>query len=178
VEGVVMKMMFPEQRLSRSLGGWANDVNSLVDSLLGAAKESGLQGSTSFSPRMDIHEADDKYVLSLDLPGMKLEDVHIELENDQLVVHGTRQSISDKQGERYHRIERVFGEFRRSVKLPRGINRDRVEAEYADGVLSVSLPKSKENAARKIEVRRQTTVNPQASQADAPSEPASQEQDA
>jgi HSP20 family protein len=154
-----MKMIFPETRINRTLGGLANDMNTLVDSLLGAAAESGLQAGSKFSPRMDIYEAEDKYVLALDLPGMKSEDVQIELENDQLVIHGTRQAASENQGDRFHRIERVFGEFRRSLKLPRGVARDEIAADYNDGVLSVFLPKSKESTARKIEIRSQGTVN-------------------
>ena len=145
-----MKMM-PETRLNRTLGGWASDVNTLVDSLLGAATEA-RHNATGFSPRMDIYEADDRYVLALDLPGLKPEDVHIELEDDQLVIHGTRRAITEGQKDRFYRIERVFGDFRRSIRLPRGVDREQIAADYVDGVLNVSVPKSRETAGRKIEI--------------------------
>ncbi len=59
------------------------------------------------------------------------------------------------EGERYHRVERTFGEFRRSVRLPRDVQRDNIAAEYTDGVLHVELPKAQPKSARKIEIRGQ-----------------------
>ncbi len=160
-----MRMVIPDTRLNRALGGWASDVNTLVDSLLGAATEQGARANADFTPRMDIYEADDKYVLSLDLPGVKSEDVQIELDDNNLVIHGTRQGIQELQRERYHRVERVFGEFRRSVRLPRGVDREQISADYRDGVLSVTLPKNREKAARKIQIRSQGTVASESSEA-------------
>lgn len=153
-----MRMVIPETRLNRALNGWANEVNTLFDSLLGSATESGIRPSGDFTPRMDIYEADEKYVLSLDLPGVKSDDVQIELEDNNLVIHGTRQGVQESQGERYHRVERVFGEFRRSVQLPRGVDREQIAADYQDGVLSVTLPKTRDKATRKIQIRTAHTV--------------------
>lgn len=148
-----MKMIFPDARVNRSLGDWASDMNALVDSLFGASAHAGGQGATNFSPRMDVREVDDKYILAIDLPGVKLDDVNIELDGDHLVIHGSRQWTSESEGERYHRVERTFGEFRRSVRLPRDVQRDGIGAEYTDGVLHVELPKSQPTSARKIEIR-------------------------
>jgi|GEM_PF-893157 len=160
-----MRMVIPDSRLNRAFGGWASDVNSLVDSLLGAATEASGRGSADFTPRMDIYEADDKYVLSLDLPGVKSEDVQIEVEDNNLVIYGTRHGVQESQGERFHRVERVFGEFRRSLRLPRGIAREQISADYHDGVLSVILPKNSEQAARKIQIRAQNAVGSETSAA-------------
>jgi HSP20 family protein len=150
-----MKMIFPDARVNRSFGDWASDMNALVDSLLGASAQANGQGGGSFSPRMDVREVDDKYILAVDLPGVKLEDVNIELEGDHLVIHGSRQWVSESEGERHHRLERTFGEFRRSVRLPRDVQRENIAADYTDGVLHVELPKSKPTSARKIEIRGQ-----------------------
>jgi HSP20 family protein len=152
-----MKMIFPDARVNRSFGDWASDMNALVDSLFGASAHSGAAGGTTFSPRMDVREVDNQYVLAIDLPGVKLDDVNIELEGDHLVIHGTRQWTSESEGERYHRVERTFGEFRRSVRLPRDVQRDQIAAHYTDGVLHVELPKSQPTSARKIEIRGQGT---------------------
>jgi HSP20 family protein len=148
-----MKMIFPDARVNRSLGDWASDMNALVDSLFGASAQASGQSGTSYLPRMDVREVDNKYILALDLPGVKLDDVHIELDGDQLVIHGSRQWTSENEGERYHRVERTFGEFRRSVRLPRDVQRDSIAAEYTDGVLHVELPKSQPKSACKIEIR-------------------------
>jgi HSP20 family protein len=155
VEDPTMKMIFPDARFNRSMGEWASDMNALVDSLFGASAASGGSGGSSFSPRMDIREVDDRYVLAVDLPGVKQDDVQIELEGDYLVISGTRQWTSDSEGERYHRVERTFGEFRRSVRLPRDVQREQIAADYTDGVLSIELPKSKPTSAQKIRIRTQ-----------------------
>jgi len=152
-----MKMIFPDARVNRSLGDWANDMNALVDSLFGASAQASGQASgqsgTSYLPPMDVREVDDQYILAIDLPGFKLDDIQIELDGDQLVIHGSRQWASENEGERYHRVERTFGEFRRGVRLPRDVQRDRIAAEYTDGVLHVELPKSQSKSACKIEIR-------------------------
>jgi HSP20 family protein len=157
-----MKMIFPDARVNRSFGDWASDMNALVDSLFGASAHANGhangQGGGLFSPRMDVREVDDKYILAVDLPGVKLDDVNIELEGDHLVIHGARQWTSESEGERYHRVERTFGEFRRSVRLPRDVQRENIVADYTDGVLHVELPKSQPTSARKIEIRGQSGI--------------------
>jgi len=153
-----MKMIFPDARVNRSFGDWASDMNALVDSLFGASANSTGSGGTNFSPRMDVREVDDKYILAIDLPGVKLDDVNIELDGDHLVIHGSRQWTSESEGERYHRVERTFGEFRRSVRLPRDVQREQIAAQYTDGVLHVELPKAQPTSARKIEIRAQGTT--------------------
>ena len=148
-----MKMMFPATRMNRSFGDLATDMNSIVDSLFGAATGQPTELAAGFTPRMDIHEADDKFVITLDLPGVKPEDVHIDMNEDDLVIHGSRESNVETHDDRYSRVERWFGEFRRSVRLPRSVDREQISADYNDGVLSVWLPKSKTAATRKIEIR-------------------------
>jgi HSP20 family protein len=162
-----MKMIFPDARVNRSFGDWASDMNALVDSLFGASAHANGQGGSSFAPRMDVREVDEKYILAIDLPGVKLEDVNIELEGDHLVIHGSRQWTSESDAERYHRVERTFGEFRRSVRLPRDVQRENITADYTDGVLHVELPKSQPSSARKIEIRGQNgTAKPSNSKAE------------
>lgn len=161
-----MKMMFPATRMNRSLGDFASDVNTIVDTLFGAAAGQSAESPVGFTPRMDIHEADDKFVIALDLPGVKSGDVHIDLNDDELVVHGLRQANLNTQNDGYIRVERWHGEFRRTVRLPRTVDREQISADFNDGVLSVWLPKLKALAARKIEINsgesnsnRVTTIN-------------------
>ncbi len=152
-----MKMMFPHTRMNRSLGELASDVNSLVDTLFGSSGTT-VENAVGITPRMDIQETDDHFSLSLDLPGIKSEDVHIDLEEDDLVIRGSRSSAAETDGERYHRVERWFGEFRRSVRLPRTVDRESIVADYSDGVLTVTLPKVKAAATRKISIRAGATT--------------------
>lgn len=151
-----MKNVFPEARLNRSLNDWANDVNQLVESLMGAVTPpqptTATNATNEFSPRMDVRESADQYVLSIDLPGVRREDTEIELANEQLVVRGTRNSVVHSDDDRYHRVERTFGAFRRTIRLPKDVDVERVSADYTDGVLNVYLPKTQVTTARKIEI--------------------------
>ena len=149
-----MKMTFPETRVSRSWGGWGNDVSRLFDSLWDSVAQPGAGGPTAgFAPVMDIRESEDRYVLGLDLPGVKLDDTQIEIDGDLLVIHGSRSAQTEAEGERFHRVERWHGSFRRAVRLPQDVDREKISADYTDGVLSVHLPKSELAQPRKIEIR-------------------------
>lgn len=84
------------------------------------------------------------------------------------MIQGPRPGHREPAGERYHRVERVCGEFRRSLRLPQGIDREQITADYQAGVLSVTLPKNREQAARKIQIRSQSPVTAESSAAQVP----------
>jgi HSP20 family protein len=155
-----MKMMFPATRMNRSFGDLASDMNQLVDTLFGAATGTQNETTTAFTPRMDIHETDEKFVVSLDLPGVKSDDVSIDLTEEDLVIHGKRTSGVEAREDRYYRVERWFGDFKRSIRLPRSVDRENIAAEFNDGVLNVWLPKCKAASARKIQIRSAEVSTP------------------
>ncbi len=148
----MMKMVFPHARVSRSFGELASDMNTLVDSLFSAASGNGAD-TGSFTPRMDIHELSDRFVVAIDVPGVKPEAIDIDVKDDDLVIQGSRSSAVESKDDGFYRIERWAGEFRRTIKLPRTVDREHIEAACNDGVLTLTLPKSKANQARKINVR-------------------------
>jgi HSP20 family protein len=103
-------------------------------------------------PPMDVVEEEGRFVVSLDLPGMRREDVTVSVENGTLTLKGERQHQSEtKDG--YRRFERSYGTFTRTIGLPRTIDSKRIEAAYKDGVLTVTLPKSEEARPKAIEVK-------------------------
>lgn len=110
--------------------------------------------STNFSsarlmrPAYDIEESDTHYVLSFDLPGMKQEDINIEVKDKVLSVSGERKR--EETGVR--RSERFYGKFERQFALPDNVNSDGVEANYEHGVLKIALPKMEEAKPKKIQV--------------------------
>jgi HSP20 family protein len=110
-------------------------------------------GDGKFLPTMDVAETEKEYVIHVDLPGVKSEDVKLEIHDDRLTVSGKRESEKKSEGKNYHRVERATGEFYRSVQLPQPIDEDKSVAEFADGVLTVKLPKSVKNQPRKIEIK-------------------------
>lgn len=106
-----------------------------------------------FTPPIDIQETDDAYIVEVDVPGMKKEDVHIEVHDDVLTIKGERKSDREEKREDYHRIERQYGTFRRTVTVPGGFQYDAVKAKFEDGVLRVTLPKREDAKPRRIEVK-------------------------
>jgi len=106
-----------------------------------------------FSPAMDIRETDEAYIVEADVPGIKREDVKIEINDDVLTIKGERKVEQEENKKDYRRIERQYGSFRRSVSIPSGIQHDAVEAKFDDGVLRVTLPKREDTKPRRIKVK-------------------------
>jgi HSP20 family protein len=104
-------------------------------------------------PALDVRETDDRFDLSLDLPGIEPEEVSVSFEDGMLTISGKREFADENKGETWHRIERGFGTFARSVRLPRTADPERIEATFDKGVLTVSVPKAEAAKARTIEVR-------------------------
>ncbi|MCC2679440.1 MAG: hypothetical protein K0R29_2016 [Pseudobdellovibrio sp.] len=108
----------------------------------------------SFGPSCEISEADDHYSLSMDLPGMRQEDIKIEVHNNNLVISGERKrEKSTDKNEKVQRYERSYGSFKRSFTLPTTVQDDKIEARYENGVLDLYLPKVAASKPRQIEVK-------------------------
>jgi HSP20 family protein len=132
---------------------FSTDIERMFDSLLGRTVGSALRssGADKFTPHLDLVETANEYVVSVDLPGVKPEDVKVEMDDGRLTISGKREStVEDKNA---HRIERSKGSFSRIISLPREIDADKIDAKYEHGVLHVTLPKLAEKQPRKIEVR-------------------------
>jgi HSP20 family protein len=106
-----------------------------------------------WSPLTDISEDEDSYKLKLDLPGVKKEDVKINYENGQLSISGERKQETEKKNSKYHRVERSYGKYFRSFNLPSKIQEDKIDAEFKDGQLTITVPKSEEVKPKQIEVK-------------------------
>ena len=103
-------------------------------------------------PALDVRETESAFVVTVDLPGMEPEDVNVTFENGALTISGTRVFTKEDDEETYHRIERSFGTFARSIRLPRTADTEKIEATFEKGVLDVSIPKSEAAKPRTIEV--------------------------
>jgi HSP20 family protein len=106
-----------------------------------------------WQPPVDIVEQPDRYVVHVELPGMKLEDIKITLEDNRLVIRGEKTRTEEQQNAAYHRLERVYGTFERSFTLTHAVKSDKIEATYRDGVLEVTVPKAEEAKAREIPIK-------------------------
>jgi HSP20 family protein len=103
-------------------------------------------------PAMDVVEADGRYVLRADLPGLSENDVKIEVEENVLTISGERKSEHEQKGDGYYRVERSFGSFSRSLTLPEGVDADAIQASFDSGVLEVQIPKPEQAKPRKVQI--------------------------
>ena len=104
-------------------------------------------------PSIDISETEKSVDVKLDLPGVKAKEIDIQLNGNLLTVRGDRKEEEEKKGKMFHRVERRYGSFSRSITLPCPVQEDEVAAEYRDGVLSITLPKTEEAKSKKIAVK-------------------------
>jgi HSP20 family protein len=113
------------------------------------------QEPTTWYPKIDVFEKDQRMVTRIDLPGMKKEDVKVEVTDSQLTISGERKSDTEEKRENYYRAEREYGSFYRTIPLPEGVTVEDVKATFSDGVLEVSLPlpAKPESTVRTIEIQ-------------------------
>jgi HSP20 family protein len=101
---------------------------------------------------MDVVETEDNYVLRADLPGVSEGDVKIELDDNVLTISGERKSAHKEAKEGYYRVERAYGSFSRTLKLPEGVDADSISASFDRGVLEVNVPKPEQRKPRRVEI--------------------------
>jgi HSP20 family protein len=109
---------------------------------------------SGWTPALDVYEGKDNFVVKAELPGMKKEDVTVQVRDGHLELSGERKQEKEEKADNFYRIEREYGRFYRAVPLPKGVKLEDVKATFADGVLEVSvpLPAKPEAAARKVEI--------------------------
>ena len=101
-------------------------------------------------PAMDIVEDEDKLTVKTELPGISKDDVHIMIEDGVLAITGEKKSDREEKDKNFHLVERTFGSFHRSIKLPTNAEADKVNASFVDGVLVIEIPKAEHSKPRKI----------------------------
>ena len=111
-----------------------------------------LQQSVSWIPSVDVHEANDRFVVRADLPGVDPKDIEITAEHDTLTLRGERRAEKTSEGDNAHRVERVAGTFVRRFTLPANARLDAITATHTHGVLEVSIPKEPKPEPRRIKV--------------------------
>jgi HSP20 family protein len=138
--------MFDDPRLFE---GFRREVDRLWEDFFG-----GDGGQPDwFAPRTNIAESDKAYEISLDLPGMKPEDFTVEVKDGNLWITGERKQQMHEEGKTYHCVECQYGQFRRVIPLGESVKADKIQAEYKDGVLRLSVPKAESAQPKRIEVK-------------------------
>jgi len=107
---------------------------------------------SGWTPALDLYEDKDNLFVKMELPGMKREDIEVSLHEGSLSISGERKSEQKHEDAEVYRAERFFGRFQRTVALPTPVAADKVKAEYKDGILSITLPKTEEAKPKHINV--------------------------
>lgn len=130
----------------QELLGLRDRMNRLFEESVGRFAAGAEETHTgTWSPPVDIYEAEGRLVLQVELPGVRREDVELRMEDATLVIEGERRADPDLRPAEFHRLERVHGPFRRSFRLPPSVAADGIRADMRDGVLVVTLPRSDED---------------------------------
>lgn len=145
----------------------AQDQMNQMDKLLAQARgqdapQAGTAATSApaWAPPVDISERKDAYVLTAELPGVKVEDLEIAFQDGLLTIQGERPLTRDSADEQWHVLERRYGLFRRSITLPLHVEADSIQASTEDGVLQVVVPKVEEAKPKRIEVHAAQTLAP------------------
>jgi HSP20 family protein len=125
-------------------------VNKLFDDIM--EKEEGGSICKTWSPNVDIYETDNEFVVKAELPEVRQDDVEIKIEDNVLTVRGERKFQKDINRNNFHRVERKYGLFKRSFRLPAEVDQDEIKADLKDGILEVVLRKRAETGSTRIEI--------------------------
>lgn len=147
------------ERTRRSLMPWSRreplrslreEMQELMENVFGGEGDGWLMAG---APSVDLSETDNSVEVKIDLPGIKASEIDIQVNGNLLTISGERKEEKEEKGKTFHRVERRFGSFSRSVTLPCAVQEAEAAAECRDGVLTVTLPKAEEAKTHKIKVK-------------------------
>ncbi len=139
--------------LSEEMVDMRRQINRMFDNLFRGELPEPSDLLSTWNPSVDIAEREDGYVVKVELPGVNKEDVRITLEENLLTIRGEKKQEKESKDQNYHRMERSYGSFQRSFTLPTSVKADKIDANYRDGILTVTLPKAEEARRKQIEVK-------------------------
>jgi HSP20 family protein len=135
----------------RSVSSLHDEVERAFRQAVGARSDAVPAGA--FSPALDVEEDENTFTLHIELPGVQPDDVEVSLEENVITVAGERAFYEDRSTDGFRRVERNFGRFHRSVRLPDRVDAEHVEATYRDGLLTIAVPKAEDAKPRRIAIQ-------------------------
>ena len=151
---MAIKTLLPSARVSNR--PWRSPFDNLFDAFFGEdSRLPVLPGNAAFTPRIDVKEDDVSYEISAELPGLEEKDIEISVADGSLVLRGEKSSDTEEKEGKYFRQERIYGRFERAFHLPDGVEAEKIEAKFKNGVLAITLPKKEEakKVVRQVEVK-------------------------
>ncbi len=128
----------------------SNSFSTMLDRFFDEA----VRSNQNFVPSVDLKETDNAYEIDVSVPGMKKDDIKVELDGNTLQISGEKEEKDEDKDKTYHRVETEYGYFHRSFNLPESAKTEDINAEYEDGVLKIHVPKDKEKTeTKKIDIK-------------------------
>jgi HSP20 family protein len=134
------------------MGGLRQEMERVFDRFL-EPRWKEFEGIDAWAPKVDFSETKDAFMVQAEIPGVEQKDVSVSLENHVLTIQGEKHKEKEEKDKKYHRVERSWGAFLRTIALPAGVDTARVNATFKDGVLTIKLPKTAEAKGTTIPVK-------------------------
>lgn len=133
------------------------DISGRLNQIFGRSAASATAGHevmkvADWAPSVDISETDQAFLIKAEIPGVKKEDVKVTVDNGILTIQGERKMEKEEKGKTFHRIERSYGSFVRGFRVPAGVDDSKAKAEFKDGMINVTLPKSEKAKTKSVEI--------------------------
>jgi HSP20 family protein len=152
-----MKSLLPRrwrQEMEQPLTTFQREMNRLWENFFGTMELPwGIAGE--WSPRIDVSETETAVIVKAEVPGLDKDDIEVSVCGDALTIRGEKKDERKESKGNYRLLERRYGTFQRTVSLPTGIDAEKVDAEFKNGVLSITLPKTEETRTKKIEIKKE-----------------------
>ena len=136
----------------RELNSMQREMNRMFDAFFRDVEDE-VTGEPTWYPSLDVKETADRVEVSAELPGMRKEDIKLSIRDNVLHLTGEKKREDEEKDTNFHRVERIYGMFSRSITLPAHVEIDKVEAYFKDGVLRLILPKAEQEKPKQIEIK-------------------------
>ena len=137
----------------REVSRLRREMDRLWDEFFGPGRRAFRPLGAEWAPAVDVSETADQVVIKAEVPGVEAKDIDISLSGDVLTIKGEKKSEREEKKENYHLVERSYGSFTRSLRMPAAVEADKIEANYKQGVLTVTCPKKEEAKPKAIEIK-------------------------
>lgn len=142
-----------EWRPFREISRLRREMDRLWDEFFGPGRRALKPLETEWVPSVDVSETADKLTVTAEIPGIEPKDIDISISGDLLTIKGEKKAEREEKEENYHLIERSYGAFSRTIRLPVSVETDKIEATYKNGVLTITCPKKEEVKAKPIQIK-------------------------
>ncbi len=137
----------------RELARIEQELNKVFNEIVPTPKSGEIAEITSWNPKVDIYEKDNKLVVEAEIPGAKKEDVEVKIKDNAVIIKGQVKREEEEKDKTYYRTERFYGVFERVIPLPVEVKVEEAKASFEDGILKIEIPKAVEEKEIKVEVK-------------------------